>query len=106
MSSLKALFDGMFRAIDADGSGDISMEEFRAHIKDDKVQALLAMLELEPEDAWALFRLLDRDDSDHIDEAEFIQGCLAMRGSARSIDLAKHAFDQKVARKQNVQFMR
>merc|ERR1712151_172809 len=76
-----------------------------SHLADDTVQAVLATLELEPEDAWALFRLLDKDVSLNIDAEEFVKGCLRLKGSARSIDLAMAMHDQQMIKKQNIKFM-
>merc|ERR1712083_341068 len=80
-------------------------EEFECHIKDDSVQAVLMALELEPSDAWALFRLLDADGSVTLDAEEFVEGCLQLRGNARSIDLAKQAYDLKNMKRQQQVFM-
>merc|ERR1712232_1360673 len=66
----------------------------------------LDTLELQPEDAWAFFRLVDTDVSGNLDASEFVKGCLHLRGTARSIDLYKTMYDQKMMRRQNQAFMK
>jgi len=105
LNQMSALFEKTFLILDSDQSGEINMSEFNAQIQDESIQALLEMLDLEPEDAWALFRLLDKDGSGDLNLKEFVKGCMQLKGNARSIDVAKTIYDQKVARKQNKLFM-
>lgn len=106
LNSMAAMFTKMFQTIDADGSGEITIEEFQKALSDEAVQVVLAALEFEPQDVWVLFRLLDKDNSGQLDVEEFVKGCLRMKGSARSIDLAKFIYESKMKRKQNVKFMK
>lgn len=85
----------LFKQIDADHSGTITVEEFENHIQDDAVQAYFAALELETSDAWTFFRLLDTEKTEAIDVEEFVLGCLRMKGAAKGIDLAKLLYEQK-----------
>jgi len=92
----------VFRAVDDDGSSEISKEEFNRHIKDGKLDGYLAAVDLDVTAADNLFELLDRDHTDSIDVIEFIEGCLRLRGPPRSADVAqllletrKTAIDQK-----------
>jgi len=90
------LFAAMFREIDSDASGNISMQEFEEHLSDKTVQAFFALLELDTSDAWTLFKLMDADGSGVLDANEFVRGCLQLKGPARSIDLAKLTREFKV----------
>lgn len=83
------LFAAMFRRIDGDGSGHISLQEFEEHMSDKTVEAFFALLGLDTTDAWTLFKLMDADGSGVIDANEFVRGCLQLKGPARSLDLAK-----------------
>lgn len=89
-------FKTMYAEIDKDASGSISIQEFEAHLGDPTVKDYFALLELDTTDAWTLFKLLDIDESNHIDVEEFVEGCLRLKGNARSIDLAKLRYDQKI----------
>ena len=47
---------------------------------------------------WALFRLLDKERKGVISFEEFLDGCLHLRGTASSIQLAKVAQEQREMR--------
>jgi len=77
----------IFEEADTDGSGTLSWEEFEAHLQDHRVTAYLQSLELDVSQARALFVLLDLDESDEVPIDKFIDGCMRMRGDAKSIDV-------------------
>ncbi|CAE7720451.1 CACNA1B [Symbiodinium pilosum] len=76
----------LFKQID-DGSGRITLLEFENRFQDESVKALFEALELGATDAWTLFQMLDKDGDHNIDADEFIDSCIRMRGSARSVDV-------------------
>lgn len=57
-------------------------------MQDEDVKAALAALDLAVHDAWRFFRLLDANGSGAVTEDEFVQGCLRLRGPARTFDVA------------------
>ena len=96
------------------GSGTITIKEFEKGFHVDTTKALFEALGLKAEDAWTLFRSLDKDgrnrlgftelltcddrqfaarqDGDHrVGEHEFVQGCIHIRGPARQVDLRRQA---------------
>lgn len=77
----------IFDAADADGSGTLSWTEFEAHLQDERVKAYFNTLELDVSQARALFFLLDIDESDEVPIDKFVEGCMRMRGDAKSIDV-------------------
>jgi len=77
----------LFEAADEDGSGTLSWSEFETHLDDERVRAHFKNLALDITEARALFVLLDVDESDEVPIERFIQGCLRMRGDAKSIDV-------------------
>lgn len=79
----------LFNQIDDDGSGRITILEFEEHFEDEAFKCLLHSLELEVEDAWTLFMMLDQDGNHDIDAEEFLDGCLHLKGNAKAIELAK-----------------
>ncbi|CAK0873888.1 unnamed protein product, partial [Prorocentrum cordatum] len=76
-----------FRQADADNSGQLSWEEFRTHLDDDRVKAYFQTLDLDIRQAHILFKLLDCNDNGEVGIEEFLDGCLRLRGHAKSLDL-------------------
>jgi hypothetical protein len=76
-----------FRQADADSSGQLSWEEFRIHLNDDRVKAYFQTLDLDIRQAHILFKLLDCNDNGEVGIEEFLDGCLRLRGQAKSLDL-------------------
>jgi hypothetical protein len=105
---LHKLFEKMADHLDNyDGNNNEDVnQQFVATTQDPSVQTLLETLDLKPDDAWALFRILDEDGAGSLDMDRFLSVCMHMKGEARSIDVAKTTYDQKVMRKQNALFMR
>jgi len=89
----------LFKDIDADESQYITYTEFEHHLKDEKVQAYFASLELDTSDAWELFKLLDQNETHVIDVEEFVLGCLRLKGNAKAIDIAKVTYENRMTRK-------
>eukprot|EP00746_Dinoflagellata_sp_MGD_P150840 gnl/MRDRNA2_/MRDRNA2_82613_c0_seq1.p1 gnl/MRDRNA2_/MRDRNA2_82613_c0~~gnl/MRDRNA2_/MRDRNA2_82613_c0_seq1.p1 ORF type:complete len:440 (+),score=73.09 gnl/MRDRNA2_/MRDRNA2_82613_c0_seq1:49-1320(+) len=79
----------------ADVNDDVSLdkEEFAKHMCNPFVQAYFRYLDLQLEgtDPRVLFDMLDFDEDGSIDVEEFIFGCSVLKGSARSLDLARLA---------------
>jgi len=82
---LKDLRD-LFHEMDQDGNGIIASEEFHSRLGDEQVIAYFSALKLDITDTVTLFQLLDVDGSDEVDISEFLEGCYALQGEARSID--------------------
>lgn len=69
----------MFREIDEDGSGIVSLAEFEEAFKDSAICDKFLMLGLKKEQAMDLFALLDTGGEGELDLSEFMQG-LRFRG--------------------------
>lgn len=76
-----------FMEMDSDGSGSITMAELMEYFDDKRVQSYFQALGLDPEDTERLFELIDEDGSGEVSIDEFLQGCLRLKGLARSIDV-------------------
>jgi len=89
-----------FQEADEDKSGTLSWEEFRSRLEDQKVRAYFQTLDLDVSQAHVLFELLDADGSNSVTIDEFLDGCMRLKGQAKSIDLNmllymnKKVFDQ------------
>eukprot|EP00928_Gymnodinium_smaydae_P032882 TRINITY_DN23713_c0_g1_i1.p1 TRINITY_DN23713_c0_g1~~TRINITY_DN23713_c0_g1_i1.p1 ORF type:complete len:592 (-),score=94.03 TRINITY_DN23713_c0_g1_i1:52-1827(-) len=77
----------VFIEIDRDKSGTISMEEMEGLLYDKDLSQYVESMEINPDDARTLFKLLDKDDSGCIDINEFLSGCLKIKGEAKSFDI-------------------
>lgn len=80
---MREIFDDM----DKDKSGTITLEELREYFEDVRVQTYFHVLGLDAYDTERLFKLLDDDRSGSVEVQEFLDGCLRLKGEARSIDM-------------------
>mmetsp|Transcript_35905 Transcript_35905/g.64057 ORF Transcript_35905/g.64057 Transcript_35905/m.64057 type:complete len:299 (+) Transcript_35905:18-914(+) len=85
----------LFEDLDTDSSGTITLTEFESHFQDESVQAYFHSLDLDPKDAWTLFKLLDAHCTHQVDIEEFALGCLRLRGPAKRIDIEKLMYDHQ-----------
>eukprot|EP00931_Biecheleriopsis_adriatica_P039353 TRINITY_DN22508_c0_g1_i1.p1 TRINITY_DN22508_c0_g1~~TRINITY_DN22508_c0_g1_i1.p1 ORF type:complete len:596 (+),score=101.66 TRINITY_DN22508_c0_g1_i1:65-1789(+) len=84
LEAVKNIFD----KLDSDKSGSITILEFENHFDNPHIRAMLLALELDATDAWTLFKALDADGDNMLMAEEFLDGCVALRGSAKAVDLA------------------
>jgi len=78
----------IFKAIDVDRDGFLTLSEFEKGLQEPDVQSYLESLELTVQEARMLFNLLDAGGSNTIELEDFVLGCLQLRGSARNFDVA------------------
>jgi len=83
----------LFAKWDHGGDGEISKDEFEAHLEDPNMHALLRRLDIDRRDALTLFSLLDGDGSGGLDVDEFICGCITFKGAAKAIQIEKTALE-------------
>jgi hypothetical protein len=76
-----------FQQADTDQSGQLSWDEFRTHLGDDRVKAYFQSLDLDIRQAHVLFQLLDTNGNGEVGIDEFLDGCLRLRGQAKALDL-------------------
>jgi hypothetical protein len=57
----------LFKEIDSDESNSITLDEFESHWNTEEAAAFFMTLDIEAEQAWELFRLLDTDTGGCID---------------------------------------
>jgi len=85
---LIAIMQQVFAELDTNNSGALSLNEFEQHIEDEKILAYLSTLELDVNQVRTLFLLLDVDQTGEVDLEEFVNGCLRLKGGAKSLDMA------------------
>jgi len=77
----------IFNKIDTDNSGSISADELECFLNDEHLRLYLEALELDLIETRSLFSLLDRDESGEVSIEEFCEGCLRLKGEAKSFDI-------------------
>lgn len=85
--SIKKKLLELFKQVDDDGTGRITLLEFEARFEQESLRAVFEALELGAEDAWTLFQILDSDGDHFIGVDEFVDSCIRNRGSAKSVDV-------------------
>uniref|UniRef100_A0A7S0AXZ7 EF-hand domain-containing protein n=1 Tax=Pyrodinium bahamense TaxID=73915 RepID=A0A7S0AXZ7_9DINO len=90
----------LFIEMDEDGSGTVSLAEVQEYFADPRVQSYFAALGLDPADTERLFNLLDCNEDGECDVEEFLDGCLRLKGVARSIDVQQLLVEFKKFHKQ------
>mmetsp|Transcript_5752 Transcript_5752/g.10355 ORF Transcript_5752/g.10355 Transcript_5752/m.10355 type:complete len:762 (-) Transcript_5752:111-2396(-) len=78
----------VFEELDQDGNGSLTLEEFEAQLDDDHILSFMSTLELDIDQVRTLVTLLDKDGSGTVEIEEFIEGCLKLKGGAKSLDMA------------------
>merc|ERR1719221_1251369 len=78
----------IFKNVDTDQSGGVSLAELQAHMQDADVCAYFSALGVDTFQVGNLFMLLDTDESGVITKEEFLKGVLRLRGDAKSLDIA------------------
>eukprot|EP00933_Yihiella_yeosuensis_P009241 TRINITY_DN11507_c0_g2_i1.p1 TRINITY_DN11507_c0_g2~~TRINITY_DN11507_c0_g2_i1.p1 ORF type:complete len:349 (-),score=60.51 TRINITY_DN11507_c0_g2_i1:439-1362(-) len=90
----------MFDQADADGSGEVSREEFEMHLHDEDFLLYLRAIDLHEDNARELFGLLDGDKSGQIDAEEFVHGCMRLQGALKAVDFAVYLSEHRVWQKE------
>lgn len=73
--------------MDQQDTGIIVLQDFVDYLQDERVSSYLHALKINTEDAHQLFRLLDTDSSGEIYIDEFVEGCMKIKGEAKSMDM-------------------
>ena len=86
-SALRDAAARIFQKMDMSGFGTITITEFETVYNDEDMKAFLESLEISATDAWTLFNSLNLDGNHVLTLEEFTEGCLLLRGNARSVDV-------------------
>lgn len=94
VKSLKELF----QEIDHDNSNMVSIDEFRTAVNTPKMSSFLESMGISTQDVWTLFTIIDADSSGLIDLDEFVGGCMELHGPAKSFQMSKMSYENKITR--------
>jgi len=78
----------IFAAVDVEGTGRITLDQFLVYMEMKEVNALFSVMGLEISNAVSFFEALDVDGSGDLVIEEFVMGCMNLRGSATTLDMA------------------
>ncbi|CAL1161052.1 unnamed protein product, partial [Cladocopium goreaui] len=98
-AQVEALRD-IFLEIDADHSSLVSIDELKEAMSEQKLASFIESLDISTHDIWSLFLIIDADESGTISLDEFVSGCMQLHGPAKSFQLAKMSYENKVTRQE------
>jgi len=87
-------FKTLCKEFDTDGSGTITREEFKRHMRNDTMVSYMASVGLEMHDVEHFFRTVAGEDQE-VSIDRFVEGCMAMRGHATALDVQRQLFESK-----------
>eukprot|EP00443_Scrippsiella_acuminata_P051102 CAMPEP_0115565538 /NCGR_PEP_ID=MMETSP0271-20121206/103120_1 /TAXON_ID=71861 /ORGANISM="Scrippsiella trochoidea, Strain CCMP3099" /LENGTH=526 /DNA_ID=CAMNT_0002999817 /DNA_START=36 /DNA_END=1617 /DNA_ORIENTATION=+ len=94
-NELLHMASAIFRQADQDESFDITWEEFNQQLESGAMDEYIKAIGIGIQEAEHLYDLLDRDSSGTVSIAEFVRGCLRLRGPAKSMDLAEMEYKMR-----------
>lgn len=80
------------------GDGVLNINDLEDALESDRLSAFMESLGISTDDVWTLFMLIDDDDSGFVDLEEFVSGCMQLRGPAKSMQIAKMSYENKLTR--------
>lgn len=100
------MFMSIFHMLQEDrgrrASGNITFMEFEQLFDREQIRTFFQALDVEAKDAWTLFKLMDVSGNGDLDASEFVDGCMRLKGPARSIDVSLLLQEQRRIRKKIV----
>jgi len=94
LQDLRSAFEEI---VDAE-SNTVNIGDFEKAMGSAKFRNFLESMSISTEDISTLFTIIDSDQSGLIDLDEFVQGCMQLHGPAKSLQLAKMSFENKITR--------
>lgn len=77
----------LFRSLDADCSGVITIDEVKANLEKPEVREFFHSIDVDVSDARLLFDMLDHNNTGEIYFTEFMNGCLRLQSPAKALDV-------------------
>jgi len=102
---LQKQLENLFKEIDLDHNGQISVEELTSFLELDECSSYFSALGISTADARIFFKLMDQDNDGAVEKAEFFDCCTKLKGEAKSFDIHCIIFENKVMISKLGQFM-
>ncbi|CAK9086009.1 Cation channel sperm-associated protein 1 (CatSper1) [Durusdinium trenchii] len=90
----------VFKEIDTDQTDSVNILDLKAAMEGRKLASFMESLGISTEDVWTLFMIIDQDESGEITLDEFVSGCMQLHGPAKSLQMAKMSYENKVTRQE------
>ncbi|CAE7879746.1 CACNA1G [Symbiodinium microadriaticum] len=90
----------IFEEMDFSSADHISIHDIERATANGRLAEFLGSMGISLEDVWTFFMLIDMDGNGLLDLDEFVSGCMQLNGPARSIQLAKMSYENKVSRRE------
>merc|ERR1712224_368123 len=91
---------------DSDRDGLITLEEMAKCLEEPWVKAYFYALEMDPSEARSMFTIMDQNSDGQVDIEEFIDGCMKLKGNAKSIDMMSLMYDNSIFMQEFTSFSR
>lgn len=94
MSSLQEVFQEM----DKGDINAVSLADLEDALQQNKLGTFMESLGISTDDVFTLFMLIDANHNGLVDLDEFVSGCMQLRGPAKSLQVAKMSYENKLTR--------
>jgi len=91
-------FQEVFSEMDETNRNEVSIEDLESALAEKKLGTFMESLGISTNDIWGLFILIDADHNGVVDIDEFVNGCMNLRGNAKSLQVAKMSYENKLTR--------
>eukprot|EP00434_Breviolum_minutum_P021961 symbB.v1.2.019386.t1/scaffold1572.1/size111004/2 len=88
----------IFREIDRENDNEVNFEDVRNAMSSGELASFMESLGISTDDVRTLFMLLDSEHKGLIDLDEFVSGCMQLHGPAKSMQMAKMSYENKLTR--------
>lgn len=88
----------IFREIDRENDNEVNFEDVRNAMSSGELSSFMESLGISTDDVRTLFMLLDSEHKGLIDLDEFVSGCMQLHGPAKSMQMAKMSYENKLTR--------
>lgn len=92
-----ALFEQMYEDMDTNEDGSLTYAEFERAVDigsgKGSMDTILRALGIDAVDAWSLFKLLDEDNKGFVTRERFIDRCMDLKGTAKSMHMAQLRYE-------------
>jgi len=88
----------VFKEIDQRDVDEVTFEEVQDAISSGDLSNFMEAMGISTDDVWMLCVLLDVDKNGVIDLDEFVNGCMQLHGPAKSLQMAKMGYENKLTR--------